>query len=240
MATSGTVDRDSWKGILVSAVAIFDGLKSRGLGMPGLTLGGGTVLMFRFEHRLSKDIDFFIHDVQWLSFLTPRLNDVTAAMVESYEEQANSVKLVLPDGDIDFIAAGRVTSAEPQESLDFGGYSFPLETTEEILAKKLLYRPESFKPRDVFDLAVAVMRDPGSAARALAAAASKQAVLERRLQHLSGLGADDLSYDILPIGDVSPVLQDMTGIVRRFVRDHGASSNGGLDSATPSKAAFPP
>ena len=43
-------------------------------------IGGGTVLMFRFEHRLSKDIDFFTHDAQWLSLLTPRLNDTTAAM----------------------------------------------------------------------------------------------------------------------------------------------------------------
>ena len=45
---------------------------------------------------LSKDIDFFIRDVQWLGFITPRLNDVIAAMVEGYEEQANSLKLILP------------------------------------------------------------------------------------------------------------------------------------------------
>ena len=70
---------------------------------------------------------------------------VVAAMVEGYEEQANSLKLILPAGDIDFVAAGTVTSSEPIEMLQFQNYSFPLETTEEILAKKLFYRPESFK-----------------------------------------------------------------------------------------------
>jgi hypothetical protein len=69
---------------------------------------GGAVLMFRFEHRLSKDIDFFMYDVQRLSLLTPRLNDTTAAMTKKYLEQANGIKLVLPHGDIDFVVAGAI------------------------------------------------------------------------------------------------------------------------------------
>jgi len=44
---------------LASAKSIFDDLY-RKLELPYLVLGGGTVLMFRFEHRLSIDIDFFI------------------------------------------------------------------------------------------------------------------------------------------------------------------------------------
>ena len=144
MAHRQVINRDSWQQILASAVSIFDDLKSRRLDLPYLVLGGGTVLMFRFEHRLSKDIAFFIRDVQWLGFIIPRLNDVIAAMVEGYEEHANSLKLILPAGDIDFVAAATVTSSEPVEMLRFQDYSFPLETTEEILAKKLFYRPESF------------------------------------------------------------------------------------------------
>jgi hypothetical protein len=53
------INRDSWQQILASAVSIFDDLY-RKLELPYLVLGGGTVLMFRFEHRLSIDIDFFI------------------------------------------------------------------------------------------------------------------------------------------------------------------------------------
>ena len=52
--------RDSWKEILASAVAILDDLERRGFPPPDIVMGGGTVLMFRFEHRLSRDIDFFL------------------------------------------------------------------------------------------------------------------------------------------------------------------------------------
>lgn len=225
MAKREPVNRDSWQLLLASTVAIFNDLKSRDLGLPDVVFGGGTVLMFRFEHRLSKDIDFFLNDVQWLSFLTPRLNDAIAAMVEGYEEQANSIKLILPAGDIDFVAAGAVTDAKPIEKLDFQGYSFPLETTEEILAKKLLYRPESFKPRDVFDLAVAVEMDPKSAARAVVASASKHDVLTLRLEHLSRLGEAELGRDIWPIGDFSRILGGMIATVGRFVKDNSGSLN---------------
>ena len=38
--------------------------------------------MFRFEHLLSKRIEFFIRDAHWLALTTPRLNDVIATMVE--------------------------------------------------------------------------------------------------------------------------------------------------------------
>src|ERR1700676_4972301 len=112
MSVTGNPTRETWKHILASAVAIFDDLERRQGGSPDVVVGGGTVLMFRFEHRLSKDIDFFLHDVQWLSLLTPRLNDTTAAMVTNYIEQANSIKLVLPHGDIDFVVTGTVTDAK--------------------------------------------------------------------------------------------------------------------------------
>src|SRR3984893_4133524 len=121
MGATGNVTRDSWKQILASAVAVFSDLEKKGLGSPDVVIGGGTVLMFRFEHRLSRDIDFFMHDVQWLSLLTPRLNDTTAAMTTNYTEQANGIKLVLPHGDIDFVVAGAVTGAEAVEELGLVG-----------------------------------------------------------------------------------------------------------------------
>jgi len=152
MSPTNNVTRDSWKQILASAVTIFDDLEKKGFGSPDAVIGGGTVLMFRFEHRLSKDIDFFMHDVQWLSLLAPRLNDTTAAMVTSYVEQPNGIKLVLPHGDIDFVVARPVTEAKAVAALEFMGRTFLLEPTEEILAKKLFYRAARFQPRDVFDL----------------------------------------------------------------------------------------
>jgi predicted nucleotidyltransferase component of viral defense system len=219
MSRLSQVTRETWKQILASAVAIFDDLERRQLGTPDVVIGGGTVLMFRFEHRLSKDIDFFMHDVQWVTMLTPRLNDTTAAMVTDYIEQANGIKLILPHGDIDFVVSGTVTDAEPTETLDFMGRTFRLESTEEILAKKVYYRAARFQPRDVFDLVVAAELDRASAARAMAAVASKWDVLKRRFEQLSELPLDKLAEGILPIGDFCRIVPTMVESGRLLLQE---------------------
>jgi len=137
--------------------------------------------MLRLAHRLSNDIDLFLHDVQWLSLLTPRLNEFTSTMAADYVEQANSVKLIMPEGDIDFIAAGSVTDTAADDRIDFMGRSFALESSAEILAKKLLYRAEYLKPRDVFDLIAVAETDADAAACAIASASSKRGILKRRI-----------------------------------------------------------
>ena len=223
MSPTNNVTRDSWKQLLASAVAIFDDLEEKGFGSPDVVIGGGTVLMFRFEHRLSKDIDFFMHDVQWLSLLAPRLNDTTAAMVTSYVEQPNGIKLVLPHGDIDFVVARPVTEAKAVATLEFMGSTFLLESTEEILAKKLFYRAARFQPRDVFDLVVAVDLDGRAAARAVAAAASRIDVLSRSLERMLSVPRDELSAQILPIGDFHHIIPIMIEKAQRLLqeaRDH--------------------
>lgn len=218
MSQTNVVTRDSWKQILASAVMIFADLEQRGFGRPDVVMGGGTVLMFRFEHRLSKDIDFFMHDVQWLSLLTPRLNDATAAMTTNYLEQGSGLKLVLPYGDIDFVVCGQVTDAKAIDSLEFMGQTFLLEATEEILAKRLFYRAARFQPRDVFDFVVAMESDRESATRALAAAAPNHDLLMRRLGQLSQLPPDKLAEGILPIGNFSQVLPGMVEAARQLIQ----------------------
>ena len=113
------MDENSWKPLLSEALAIFDELRAQGFGAPDVVFGGGTVLMLRLAHRLSKDIDLFLHDAKWLGLLTPRLNDKVAARATSYSEQANSLKLALPGGDIDFVVAGAVTRIAPTALGDF-------------------------------------------------------------------------------------------------------------------------
>jgi Nucleotidyl transferase AbiEii toxin, Type IV TA system len=222
MSPAISVTRDSWKDMLAAAVSIFEDLERKGFRRLDVVIGGRTVLMFRFEHRLSKDIDFFMHDAQWLSLLTPRLNDTTAAMTTNYVEQGNSLKLALPRGDIDFIVSGPVTDAEATESIAFMGRTFLLEATEEILAKKLFYRAAQFQPRDVFDFIVAVEKDRASAERALAAAAANRDLLTRRIGHLSRLPLDRLAEGILPIGDFSHVMPGMIETARKFVESAGS------------------
>nr|WP_294543138.1 nucleotidyl transferase AbiEii/AbiGii toxin family protein [uncultured Rhodopila sp.] len=97
--TNRRFDRDTWRTLIGPALRVVDSLRHNGYGELDFHLGGGTVLMFRFDHRISKDLDIFTHDAQALSFISPRLNEVAAQEAVDYEEQANAVKLVLRDGD---------------------------------------------------------------------------------------------------------------------------------------------
>ena len=67
-----------WQELLLHALRIIDDIKKHGTIDPFWTFGGGTVLMLRYQHRMSKDIDIFVPDPQYLGFLTPRLSDVAA------------------------------------------------------------------------------------------------------------------------------------------------------------------
>jgi predicted nucleotidyltransferase component of viral defense system len=139
---------DQWK-------ILFDYAKQqlRAANLPDDTwvLGGGTALMLNFQHRYSKDIDIFFSDPQYLSFLSPRLDDAVDNKLDDYTEQANYIKLYFSEGEVDFISAKPISSYLPRML-----QQLPDVMTEhpvEIVAKKIVHRTENFKPRDAFDLA---------------------------------------------------------------------------------------
>jgi Nucleotidyl transferase AbiEii toxin, Type IV TA system len=219
------MDERIWEGLLATALVILDDLRARGLGAPEIAMGGGTVLMMRMHHRLSKDIDLFLHDAQWLAHLTPRLNDRVAGMVRDYSEQANSVRLVLAQGDIDFVVAGSVTGVAPREMLDFHGRAIMLEATEEILAKKLFFRAASLKPRDVFDLVAAHELFHDAAARAIDAAASRRDLQLARLRELALAPEPVLMSDILPSPDFARLIPSLIATAIDMIeREAGAAT----------------
>ncbi len=111
-------------------------------------IGGGTRIMLAIEHRISDDIDLFVHDAQWIGFLTPRLNDKFEDRLSGYEEDATSIKLKHPDGEIDFIVSGSLLNRRPEHDPTS---LFALEPVEEVIAKKLFYRGWALTARDLFD-----------------------------------------------------------------------------------------
>ncbi|AKS24280.1 hypothetical protein ABH19_11785 [Leptospirillum sp. Group II 'CF-1'] len=57
----------SWKDLEKRAAQIvFDAEASAGSGRLSPLLGGGTRLMLELSHRISRDIDLFIRDPQWI------------------------------------------------------------------------------------------------------------------------------------------------------------------------------
>jgi hypothetical protein len=95
--------------LLGHALQLVDEIGRHGGHDPFWTLGGGNVLMLRYQHRRSKDIDIFVPDPQYLGYVSQRLSDVAEAVSTDYVETANSVKLIRPEGEIDFVASENLT-----------------------------------------------------------------------------------------------------------------------------------
>ncbi|MFW5854161.1 MAG: nucleotidyl transferase AbiEii/AbiGii toxin family protein [Thermodesulfobacteriota bacterium] len=125
------------------------------------TFGGGTALaMFYFEHRLSYDVDIFIHDPQYFAFLSPKWYiDDAPDIQDDYLELAHHISLTSTRSvKIDFLLTPYLTD-EPPILKRFSGIECRVDPTVEIIAKKLRYRLKDLRPRDVFDVAVAVDQD---------------------------------------------------------------------------------
>jgi Nucleotidyl transferase AbiEii toxin, Type IV TA system len=150
-----------WRGLLTHALGLLDELQQQTGQAPAWTFGGGTVLMLRYEHRRSKDIDIFLPDPQYLGYLSPRLSDLAAAVSADYVEGAGFIKLVRPEGEIDFVAASNLTN-EPFDWWQVQRRPVRVETAAEIVAKKLWHRGDMATARDLFDLSLVIERDPAS------------------------------------------------------------------------------
>lgn len=149
-----------WQTLLRQACKLIDHLSEHsGVADPFWTLGGGTVLMFRYRHRRSKDIDVFVPDPQYLGYVNPRLSDVASEVSQDYVEAAGYVKLIRPEGEIDFVASPNLTQ-HPFEWWHLEGRDIRVETAAEIVAKKLWHRGDAATARDVFDLSLVIEKDP--------------------------------------------------------------------------------
>lgn len=57
MANQLQFPEGAWQGLLTQAFSLLDAVAADGVEVPRWSLGGGTVLMFYYAHRLSKDIE---------------------------------------------------------------------------------------------------------------------------------------------------------------------------------------
>jgi hypothetical protein len=151
----------SWEILFQRALILVDDARAKGIPVDDWTFGGGTVLMRRHRHRLSKDVDIFINDPQFIGYLSPRLNPAAESLTTDYSEDSNFVKLVFPEGEIDFVAAPPLTSAPAKAEMLFGR-SFLVETSTEIVAKKIWHRGADITARDIFDFAMVSELEPGA------------------------------------------------------------------------------
>jgi predicted nucleotidyltransferase component of viral defense system len=153
-----------WQYLFEHAMRLMSHLESQ-VANPSWSFGGGTVLMLRIGHRQSRDIDLFIPDPQMLGYLSPRLSEVAEAITTDYEENAEFIKLYLPHGEID-VVVGEALTAAPFDLVSHGGRDIRVETSAEILAKKLWHRGDRGAARDLFDLCAVAQHEPEAIAQA--------------------------------------------------------------------------
>jgi hypothetical protein len=158
---SSTGTTSDWPRLLRIASSLIRQANATGPAIGRWTLGGGTALMLRIDHRESRDIDVFFSDPQHLALLDPAKRDFDFEISPSgyTGDGARFLKLAFPGlGEIDFISAGLLTSPGATDEV-VNGEALSLETTPEIIAKKIHFRGAAITPRDIFDIAAAGERD---------------------------------------------------------------------------------
>jgi hypothetical protein len=138
----------------------------------------------------------FFTDVQYLTFL----------------------KLRFAGGEVDFIIAPYLTP-NPRVTTDVGGKRIFIETPEEIVLKKLFYRTETFKVRDVVDAAAVFAERRKELLRHAGLLFSKLDILERRWAKLKRIYAGEVhGLRILKeslVEEVPVLFEDLLHEVRR-------------------------
>jgi hypothetical protein len=159
---------DPWKELLAPCFAVVDAVTSEHKVDFPIRIGGGSMLLRRYRHRKSKDLDLFVSDVRLARWCSPRFNEAAMDLFPDYSEEGTAVKLIIGMQEVDVIAVAPIMSDD--EALDaviIKDRSVLVERPREILAKKIIYRGRTFQPRDIFDLACVATAEPAEVAAIL-------------------------------------------------------------------------
>lgn len=179
--------------------------------------GGGTALSaFYWQHRYSTDIDIFLYP----DGSTDRLNRLRRDWSESIESLFSSLgytgtirapgyylELTIDEqSKIQFFDVNPYTQI-PYTLEHFWEHTLNIETPAEIIAKKIHYRGNKGHPRDIFDIAVALHRDP---------------ILFSNLTSLGKISEDDLNILYSVLSDICDDKERMASYQRdiRAIKPH--------------------
>lgn len=201
-----------WETLFARALALIDSVAKSAPPLSDWSFGGGTVLMRRYRHRFSRDIDIFISDPQYLGYLSPRLNSAAESMTSDYTEDARFIKLRFPEGEIDFVASAPLTH-HPTITEALLGRDVAVETSGEIIAKKLWHRGAQFKARDIFDLALVAEKEPEALVQIAPILRDRREVIIRRIESGESLLRQDFAQ--LEVLEYKRSFDECLSVIRR-------------------------
>jgi hypothetical protein len=223
---------DQWRTLVRPAFAVIDEVITlRQVDFP-FQIGGGSMLTRRYRHRKSRDLHLFVPELRYVRWCSPTQNEAAGDLFADYEEDAISLKLVTGMQEVDFIAGASVLPAsESLEMVYMLDRQVAVELPREILAKKVIYRGNSFRARDVFDMAVIAMLEPQEVEAVLPCLSAHHATdLVGRLTEIEPVFLEEMANKVDSFPEFSDIPKRCLGIVR-------AIAESWVDALTPSVGA---
>lgn len=209
---------DPWKSLLPDCFAVVDEVvRTHGVDFP-IRIGGGSMLLRRYRHRKSKDLDLFVTDARLARWCSPRHNEAAGDLFPDYGEEATSVKLITGMQEIDIIVTPPMVEKNDTDVVNLLGRDVAIERPREILAKKVVYRGRLFQPRDVFDLACIAHAEPEEVAAVLPCLNLTHLTdLESRLLEIEPILGKELADKVEPYPEFKPLVDQCLEIARGVV-----------------------
>lgn len=127
-----------------------------------IRFGGGTALaIYYFQHRLSFDIDLFVTDVQVLNYLSPKhwIEETNNFNNSKYIDLSNHIRVLEKKNNIKvdvLVTQDASTDYLLDDSRAIFSSDVYVESIEDIIAKKIVYRRNDNLTRDIIDIAISI------------------------------------------------------------------------------------
>lgn len=127
-----------------------------------IRFGGGTALaIYYFQHRLSFDIDLFVTNIQILNYLSPKhwIDETDKFNTSKYIDLSNHIRVLEKKNNIKvdvLVSQSASSNYLLDDTKDIFNSDVYVESIEDIIAKKIVYRRNDNLTRDIIDIAIAI------------------------------------------------------------------------------------
>ncbi len=127
-----------------------------------IRFGGGTALaIYYYQHRLSFDIDLFVTDMQVLNYLSPKhwIDETNNFNGSSYIDLSHHIRVLEKKNNIKvdvLVSPSSTSNYLVDDSKTLFNETIYVESIEDIIAKKIVYRRNDNLTRDIIDIAISI------------------------------------------------------------------------------------